>query len=1306
MMGAYLGSYQILEEIGRGGMATVYRAYQPSVERDVAIKVIKQNVTVGGTKGVERFRREARLIARLEHPHILPIYDFDGGHNPPYIVMRYLKGGTLKDFLSRAPLPVLEVGYILRHVASALDYAHEQGIIHRDIKPSNIMIDQQGNAFLSDFGIARFTESHPKRRKSNNQETPITQSGTVMGTPEYMSPEQALAEEPLTHRADIYALGIVLFQMLTGQLPFTGNSTTAIFLKHIQELMPSAVALNPNLPISIDIVLGRALAKQAGDRYATAAELASAFVAAIGGGLPDIPPQMRETGEIMIIREPGDDTQPATQTISTPTEQNKVVTAIYVEAGDYAQMVEEDRGLEFARYASHDFRKKVVEIVTDNGGQVITNADNPIIALWGAELTHEDDSEHAIAAALEIQDALRKREDIFLNPAEPLPLRIGINTGPVLLSPGEMGKVNATGTTLNVANRLADNADGGILISHDTFREVRGVFRVVQENDIRVRGRKDALAVYRVTGAKARAFRRETRGLEGIETRMIGREAEFKQLQNAFLNALEDRETQVVTVLSEAGVGKSRLLYEFANWSDLRPEQYRIFRGRATPVMTSRPYALLRDILSFRFEILDSDPPEVVRSQVESGIKDLVGENLEMAHLIGHLAGFDFSASPHIKGLLNDPQQLTARARQMFMRLLTGISQRGYPVMMQLEDIHYADDATLDLLNDVATDLPAMSLIMVCLARPSLLERRPTWGSGQSFHRRIHLEPLDKRDSRDLALEILKLVPDVPKELRDLLVERAEGNPLYMEELVKMLIEDRVIQKSDSVWEVEVNRLSRLRVPPTLTGLLQARLDTLLHPERIVLQRASVAGRVFYSGAIRALDGTDDVKLFNLDKILKHLVERGFIARRETSAFAGNTEYIFSQNMLRDAVYNNLLYRHSRAYHAGVADWAIKASGERVTEYLPLIAEHYEKAGETAKAANFLAQAGERAMGISAYREAADFFTRALTLLPEPNPHWLLKLGEVHYALSDFDSAQEALLNCLAAIPQREDQPGLAARALQQLGDIALNLGDYTNAEHHFSESLSCAIYSSELATLGWAFAGLGHLELKRGRNEEARQHLEDCIGLSQSVGDTELELISLNRLGYAEAMDKKWAEARDRWMSGLHRAHSLGNRRRIAVFLLNLAELDRIQQRDDEARVRFQEAMTVSQEIGDRENVAMILNNLALLEISNNELGKARQYLHRALRQAQEIGAVQAMVAIVSSFGQLRKEEGDIGGALILWDAVLHHPATDAELREETETNLSELNLDANAVETALKVVESLDFERIVNGLLDETNA
>jgi predicted ATPase len=275
------------------------------------------------------------------------------------------------------------------------------------------------------------------------------------------------------------------------------------------------------------------------------------------------------------------------------------------------------------------------------------------------------------------------------------------------------------------------------------------------------------------------------------------------------------------------------------------------------------------------------------------------------------------------------------------------------PIVIELEDLHHADDVSLDLLNALVAQAPNLPLLLICLARPALLERRPNWGSGQPFHRRIVLAPLDRRSSRNLARELLQKVDELPKTLRDLLVERSEGNPLYMEELVKMLIEDRVILKQGAgAWRVEELRLAGLRVPPTLRGLLQARFDTLLAPEKLTLQRAAVIGRVFFDGALAALDGVDESHVADLPRVLQALVAQGFIERHETSAFAGNVEYSFAQAMLRDLIAETLVSRQRQIYHRAMADWL--AAGERAAEYGPLIAEHYEQAGEATRSTQYI----------------------------------------------------------------------------------------------------------------------------------------------------------------------------------------------------------------------------------------------------------------------------------------------------------------------------------------------------------------
>ncbi|NWF70715.1 MAG: protein kinase [Chloroflexi bacterium] len=272
MIGTKLGVYEVVEKIGEGGMAAVYRAYHPPTERFVAIKVIHQSIS-GDQKAVERFQREAKLVTKLEHPHLLPVHDFDGQHTPPYIVMRYLEGGTLRDLLEEGPLAVGDAALIMHQIADALDYAHRQGVIHRDIKPSNIMIDQDGNAFLAHFGIARIGTAGK----------PLTHTGFAVGTPGYMAPEQALDVENINTRADIYSLGVMLFEMLTGRLPYESTSPMKLVLRHMNDPIPVATSVNPNLPPAIDTIIARAMAKEPEARYASPLEMADALTEVAGG---------------------------------------------------------------------------------------------------------------------------------------------------------------------------------------------------------------------------------------------------------------------------------------------------------------------------------------------------------------------------------------------------------------------------------------------------------------------------------------------------------------------------------------------------------------------------------------------------------------------------------------------------------------------------------------------------------------------------------------------------------------------------------------------------------------------------------------------------------------------------------------------------------------------------------------------------------------------------------------------------------------------------------------------------------------
>jgi serine/threonine protein kinase len=269
LAGKKFGVYEIVALLGEGGMASVYKARQPAMDRYVAIKILPQHLAQD-PDFVARFEREARILAQLQHPHILPVFDYGNANGYPYLVMPMLAGGTLADTFDKTPQSLQLIRQRMSQIGDALDYAHERGLVHRDVKPSNVLLDERNNCLLSDFGLAKVLESANK----------ITASGGIVGTPYYMSPEQA-SGNTLDRRTDIYSLGVMLYEMATGRVPFSADTPIAVVLKHIQDPLPSPRAINPDIPYSLELVIIKALEKDPANRFSTAAEMVTALRSAI-----------------------------------------------------------------------------------------------------------------------------------------------------------------------------------------------------------------------------------------------------------------------------------------------------------------------------------------------------------------------------------------------------------------------------------------------------------------------------------------------------------------------------------------------------------------------------------------------------------------------------------------------------------------------------------------------------------------------------------------------------------------------------------------------------------------------------------------------------------------------------------------------------------------------------------------------------------------------------------------------------------------------------------------------------------------
>jgi class 3 adenylate cyclase/tetratricopeptide (TPR) repeat protein len=876
------------------------------------------------------------------------------------------------------------------------------------------------------------------------------------------------------------------------------------------------------------------------------------------------------------------------------------------------------------------------DAVARHKGMVARLMGDAILAFFGAQIARENDAERAVLAGLEIcKSAAEYAQTIRKRFGVDFQVRVGINTGLAVMDiVGNQvrSEFTAMGDAVNLTSRLQNAASpGSILISHDTYRHVRGLFLVQPLEPIHAKGISEPVQVYQVLGARERAFHQPTRGVAGIETPMVGRERELLQLKEVF-NALKEpgpAKARIVTITGEAGVGKSRLLYEFTNWLDLQAEDLRLFRARATEEMAHLPYSLLRELFTREFDIHDSDSEAVAKHKLEEGISAILpAAQADLTPIIGYLIGFNYANSPLLQGILDDGKQIRERALnaagQIFKTLL-----QDHPVLVLLEDIHWADEGSLDFIEHLAVDCLGYPLMLVCLARKSLFERRPSWGDVLSSPVQIDLSQLSDRDSQRLVVEILRNVAEIPPGLYDLIVRRADGNPFYVEEAVKMLIDDGAIVPGAERWQVRQDKLIEGKIPPTLTGLLQARLDGLPSHERRILHRSSVAGRVFWDELTSKMveaNGEQSEQRLEIAGALANLQGRELIHQVEQSTFSGTNEYIFKHALLREVTYEGLLKRLRRIYHLQVAEWLCERSGEQVGVYAGRIGEHFEYADEALRAAEWYARAGKQSQDTYVPEMAKDYYQRALRNWEKAEALDLEQqlqqiqvfhgLGQVLHWLGLYDEAIETFQKMAQAALKLGDGRQ-QARAWQGTAEAQMHRGDVKAAIQSASQAEAKAGESGaelELIKALWMKAW-GAFRL--GEMEKALSLAQRVSELSHQLEDQGQMAHSLNLLGVLESVSGRFNESAVYFEQALEIFNTLGNRRRAMPLMNNLGVI--LEARGDYpgALARYQAALDTAREIGNRDGEMVYLSNLGSVQVRLGEYTEAEANLRQVIEMA-----------------------------------------------------------------------------------------
>jgi class 3 adenylate cyclase/tetratricopeptide (TPR) repeat protein len=739
------------------------------------------------------------------------------------------------------------------------------------------------------------------------------------------------------------------------------------------------------------------------------------------------------------------------------------------------------------------------------GGTVEKFIGDAVMAVFGAPVVHEDDPERAVRAALAVREAI-----VELNEADPaldLHVRIAVNTGEAVVALGARpseGEGMVAGDVVNTAARLQAAAPvDGILVGETTYRATERTIEYGPGEPVRAKGKSEPIPVWEALAARAR-YGVDVQQSGGAA--LVGRRAELDMLSDALGRARRERTPQLLTLVGVPGIGKSRLVWELARAVDADPELIVFWRqGRSLPYGEGVAFWAVAEMVKAQAAILETDPAEVAETKLRETVIDLVPESAEARWVESHvrpLVGLTAEGDPG--GDRRD------EAFAAWRRFFEALAERR-PLVLVFEDLHWADDNLLDFVDYLVEWVTDSPLLVIGTARPELLERRPGWGGGKPNAATVSLSPLSEEEIARLLASLLDQ-PVMPAELQAPLLARAGGNPLYAEEYARMVSERGVAPTDDAP------------LPENVQGIVAARLDALSAEDKTLIQDAAVLGKVFWSGALAAMNG---LQRWTVEESLHRLERKEFVRRERRSSVATETEYAFRHVLVRDVAYGQVPRALRAEKHRLAAEWIEALSADR-EDRAEMLAHHYLSALEFARAAGqevepiaerarvALGEAGDRAYALNAFAAAAGFYRGAVALWAPDGPgrgHLLLRYGR-SLDLSGSTADATGLLEEARDLLLASGEPEVASEAEAMLGGVHIYKGERDLAAGHLRQAAALIDDVEPSRSKAFVLSELARFAMLGDEDAKAVELSREALAMAEQFGTDEIRARALNIMG------------------------------------------------------------------------------------------------------------------------------------------------------------------------------------------------